>query len=140
MSYHGAGILIYGRHGQDLTVLLARRKHSGVWSIPGGGHHESDTDPWSTAQRETTEEFGCIPSNHQVKFSQTYPFRIIGFQWTTFVVEVPETPPTTLYPDRRARDFSIEFSDAAWFPSHSLPPKTHWLLYPVIWKLRANAW
>ena len=135
-SYHGAGILLCGKHEQEVSILLAQRKRSGVWSVPGGGRHGSDVDPWSTAHRETTEEFGSVPSPHQVKFSLTYPFGIFGFHWTTFVVKVPELPPVATYPNRQARDFVNEFRDAAWFSISALPPKIHWLLYPAILRLR----
>jgi 8-oxo-dGTP pyrophosphatase MutT (NUDIX family) len=138
MNYQGAGILFYAIQEQGVFILLAQRKRSGVWSIPGGGRHHSDADPWSTAHRETTEEFGSMPTPHRVKFSQNYPFGILGFRWTTFVVEVLDQPPIVAYPDRQAADFADEFRDAAWFPICALPPKTHWLLYPLIWKLRMH--
>lgn len=136
MSYHGAGILFCARLEQGISILLAQRKRSGIWSIPGGGRHESDDAPWGTAHRETSEEFGSLPDPHQVKFTLTYPFGILGFQWTTFVVETLNPPPITIYPNRHSRDFANEFRDAAWFRIVALPPKTHWLLYPAIWKLR----
>ena len=139
MNYHGAGILFYKKQQSKLSILLAQRKRSGVWSIPGGGRDGCDSDPWSVANRETAEEFGSVPSRHQVKSSWTYPFGILGFHWTTFVVEALDPPPIESYPDRRARDFVNEFRNVAWFPINALPPKTHWLLYPVIWKLRMLA-
>lgn len=110
-----------------------------VWSVPGGGRHKTDADSWSTARRETSEEFGSLPDSYHVRFPLTYPFGILGFQWTTFVAEVPEIPSIDVYPDRFAPDFKEEFRDAAWFPISALPPKTHWLLYPAIWRLRARA-
>jgi 8-oxo-dGTP pyrophosphatase MutT (NUDIX family) len=135
-TYHGAGILFFVKHEQEVLILLGQRRRSGVWSIPGGGRHESDTDSWVTAQRETTEEFGSVPETHHIKFTLTYPFGIFGFRWSTFVIEVQDCLPISSYPDRQSRDFANEFRDAAWFPISALPPKIHWLLYPAIWRLR----
>jgi 8-oxo-dGTP pyrophosphatase MutT (NUDIX family) len=134
--YQGAGILFFTQSHNETSVLLGQRRRSGVWSIPGGRWHESDSDPWATAYRETVEEFGSVPTGHQERSSLRYPFGLFGFDWTTFLLEVPDPPAIAAYPDRQAQDFHVEFRDAAWFPIHSLPPKTHWLLYPLIWKLR----
>ena len=134
--YRGAGILFFTGQGSDTRILLARRKRSRVWSIPGGARDKTDEGLWATAFRETTEEFGSVPEPRQRRFSLTFPFLVLGFHWKTFVLELPEPPPVSTYPDRNARDFVKEFSDAEWIPIHSLPPKTHWLLYPVLWRLR----
>ena len=136
MSYQGAGILFYARDKQTISLLLAQRKHSGVWSIPGGGTHGADSDPWATALRETTEEFGIVPPDHLRRFNLRFPFGLFGFDWTTFVVELPEIPTVELFPDLNAKDFHNEFRGTEWFPIHALPPKTHWLLYPLIWRFR----
>jgi 8-oxo-dGTP pyrophosphatase MutT (NUDIX family) len=115
------------------SVLLAQR-NAGEWSIPGGRSKASDGDHWATAKRETVEEFGSFPTGSDSMFSFRYPFRAVGFDWTTFVVKLAGVPAG--YPDRHARDFRAEFRDAAWFPASNLPPKSHWLLYPVLRKLR----
>ncbi len=70
MTYHGAGILFFTRQEGIISVLLAQRKRSGVWSIPGGGIHDSDDNPWETAKRETIEEFG---SSHPFPTSEGFP-------------------------------------------------------------------
>ena len=139
MSYQGAGILLFAKQDLKFSILLAQRRRSGIWSIPGGGREGSDSDEWSTAHRETTEEFGKVPEPLQATFSLTYPFGILGFHWTTFVVEVTDPPPIETYPNRQVRDFVNEFRDAAWFPIDALPPKIKCLLYSVIWKLRMLA-
>lgn len=137
MSYHGAGILFF-RQSSDhpVSILLGQRRYSGVWSIPGGGRASKDPDSWATARRETHEEFGFMPETHQQRFTLKYPFGLLGFDWTTFVVELPAHPSNPTFPDRTARDFHAEFRDADWFPIHALPAKTHWLLYPAVWRLQ----
>ena len=133
-SFTGAGVLFVTPAGEgDVNLLLAQRL-SGIWSIPGGGSHRNDGDAWVTARRETTEEFGSFPSGSETLFSMRFPFGIMGFDWTTFVVRLRSVP--DCFPDRQARDFLAEFQDAAWFPVKQLPAKSHWLLMPVLWKLR----
>jgi 8-oxo-dGTP pyrophosphatase MutT (NUDIX family) len=119
-----------------MSILLAQRRYTGVWSIPGGGRSRTDRDPWHNAERETEEEFGCIPVPHLDLFSLTYPFGRLGFDWKTFVIELPSQPDPARFPDRSAPDFAAEFKDAAWFPIHQVPSKTHWLLYPALLRLR----
>lgn len=135
LPYAGAGILFFcdstadsGRH-----LLLGCRKRSGVWSIPGGEAHRGE-QPWETALRETTGEFGEFPSGWERLSSVRFPF--VLFDWTTFVVRLPET--SAAYPDRTAKDFAREFGDAAWFPADSLPRKTRVLLHPVMMRLKAS--
>ena len=133
--YRGAGILFCVKKSADYSILLGQRRGSGVWSIPGGGRHADDEDSWATAARETNEEFGSVPTPYQQRFSVTYPFGILGFHWKTFVIELDDAPDQQCFPNRMARDFSKEFRQAAWFPIRALPKKTHWLLYPAIWRL-----
>jgi len=103
-------------------------------SIPGGGRSALDADPWATATRETREEFGVIPDGAIKRFDVSYPFAPL-FSWRTFAVQLPQKPESGTFPDETARDFRHEFTAAAWHDIRRLPRKTHWLLYPVIWKI-----
>jgi len=132
--YAGAGILFIGDPTGDASphCLLGCRSRSGIWSIPGGEAHRGE-QPWDTAFRETNEEFGELPNGMELICSLRFPLLI--FDWTTFVVRLPEG---SGLPDRTARDFSNEFRDAAWFPITALPLKTHPLIHPVIIRLRTR--
>jgi len=136
--YRGAGIVFVCMEAGVPAILLAQRRRSGVWSIPGGGAERRDGgDFWRTALRETEEEFGRLPGPTPAPwFAQRFPFGWLGFSWTTYVVRLGERPEG--FPNRNARDFTHEFRDAAWFPIDRLPPKCHWLLWPVVWRLRGR--
>ena len=134
MPYRGAGILFVNQGDEGPTVLLACRRNSGVWSIPGGKRDEGDRNDWDTAVRETREEFGLIPEGFDRKPGLIIPFGFLGFHWRTFVVELAEHPAS--FPDHSARDFRQEFREACWFPLSAVPPKTHWLLLPLLIRLR----
>jgi 8-oxo-dGTP pyrophosphatase MutT (NUDIX family) len=134
--YKGAGILFYTRKPSgSIDILLARRKRSGIWSIPGGGADHGEHDRWQTATRETLEEFGNIPPGCLRSFVVTFPFAFAGFSWKTYVVFLAQDFGGT-FPDRQARDFNREFSDARWFPLTELPRKSHLLLWPAVNRLR----
>jgi 8-oxo-dGTP pyrophosphatase MutT (NUDIX family) len=140
--YRGAGILFCARSGPVQRVLLVERRGSGVWSIPGGGMSPADDgDFWKTALRESLEEVGLPfdPSalRESVLASVDYPVGV--FRWTTFVIELEDRAWETAFPDRTARDFDLEFSDAQWFALDELPPKAHWLVRPLVWWLRARS-
>lgn len=146
-SYTGAGILFIAQVDGEVSgdekgdhVLLGCRKRSGVWSIPGGGSSYADTDPWDTALRETIEEFGEIPTPYARVSSMRFPFGVLGFDWTTFVLRLAKIPDPSLFPNSQAKDFRHEFRDAQWFPIQALPPKTHILLRPVIARMRILGW
>lgn len=132
--YNGAGILFIGEPMGDSAqhCLLGCRRRSGVWSIPGGKANRGE-DPWVTAVREATEEFGRLPARAERICSVRFP--LVLFKWTTFVVRLPEVSD---FPDRTARDFAREFSNAAWFPIGALPLKMHPLIHPVIVRLRCS--
>ena len=64
MAKRSAGLLIYRRSGDDLSVLLVHpggpfwaKKDDGAWSIPKGLVGENE-DELTAAQRETEEELG----------------------------------------------------------------------------------
>src|SRR3989344_95627 len=44
--------------GQDLEVLLVRRKDYDIWNLPGGGYVENNETEVDAAMRETREETG----------------------------------------------------------------------------------
>lgn len=136
--YSGAGILFVSaseNEGREDGVLLGCRKGSGVWSIPGGASEKGE-EMWETAARETTEEFGEIPGDGRICFWQRFPFGPFGFDWTTFVFRLEERPLPSVFPNHGAKDFYKKFREAKWFPVGSLPPKTHHLLRPVLWRLK----
>jgi len=149
ITYRGAGILFCIREGQGWKVFLVERRGSGVWSIPGGQMSPADTGVfWLTALRETSEEVGLPCEGHSSKpndsslrerivMSLHYP--LVVFRWTTFVIDLEPVECVTSFPNRRARDFHIEFTDARWFRIDELPPKTHWLIHPLIWWLRLRS-
>lgn len=133
-TYAGAGILFLSSASD---VLLARRK-SGVWSIPGGGAISADQGPWETAWRETAEEFGPVPDRWSREGSMRYPFGLLGFEWTTFVLRLEAPPAIDKFPVRAGTHFHHEFDDASWFSPRRLSGRTHWLLFPLVWRLRAK--
>ena len=133
--YRGAGILFITATAPRRHHLLLARRKSGIWSIPGGGSSRHDSDAAATAWRETHEEFGPPQDHGQVLFTQRYPFALLGFDWTTFVVELPAIPDPSLFPSPHARDFRHEFTEARWFPITRLPKRTHPLLYPILLRL-----
>jgi 8-oxo-dGTP pyrophosphatase MutT (NUDIX family) len=139
--YSGAGILFVsvdkGKLGDGIQVLLGCRKHSGIWSIPGGGR-KTNEDFWETALRETTEEFGEIPAGAIRLCSVAFPFSKIGYDWRTFVVRLDESMGGVNFPDSSARDFRHEFQKADWFPIFRLPERTHPLVYPAIWRYKIH--
>lgn len=125
--YRGAGVLFVTPPATGRRKwLLAQRRRSGVWSIPGGGAHR-DEDFWTTATRETSEEFGHFPTTYSIAFSLRYP--LFWFDWTTFVVEVPNAD--RFVPDRAAPHFH-EFRTAEWFDRDKLPNPLHYLLRPLL--------
>ena len=141
--YRGAGILFLARdHSGKLAMLLGRRR-SGVWSIPGGARNRMDASAVDTAWRETHEEFGPLPANAGLPeqlLTFSYPFSCLGFSWKTIVVMLPTMPDEHEFPSPAARDFHVEFTRADWFLISSLPPRTHLLLYPVIWRLKISGY
>ena len=164
--YRGAGILFLVMEGGNPEILLGKRCQSGIWSIPGGGQHKNETDFWSTANRETKEEFRglCLApdqiqtpctqgktyfypcGNSQMNadgriqyeqlFDFSYPFLL--FDWKTFIVKLSAKPPVEEFPNKLDHGFLEQFSDAKWFPLNQLPPKMHWLLWPIIWRLKLS--
>ena len=137
--YEGSGILFVAggaEHPSDMLVLLASRRRSGIWTIPGGGREPGDADCWATALREVTEEFGPLPRSAAKLGRQRYPFGLLGFEWTTHVVRLSAPTEAGVFPAEGARDFPHEFREAKWFPLKAMPPRTHLLLIPVLWKLR----
>lgn len=135
-NYRGAGILfIRSSEKESDSLLLGCRRKSGVWSIPGGGSHSNET-LLDTALRETTEEFGQIPTDAELVCSLKFPFSVIGFEWETFVYRLQSCRDASHFPDTHARDFAKEFNDVGWFPVNHLPSKTHYLIYPVLMRMR----
>lgn len=136
--YSGAGILFIATTASKQDYLLLARRKSGVWSIPGGGRSSQDRDAASNAWRETREEFGELPCTGHLLFVLRYPFSLIGFDWTTLVIALRSPPDQSLFPSPKARDFFSEFTEARWFCICDLPKRTHFLLYPIIFRLRLH--
>jgi len=164
--YRGAGILFLVNDGNNLKILLSKRRQTCLWSIPGGKQDSRDSDYWDTAVRETCEEFKglCLtpnrstrshctgktrfwPSRHPqnnteglIQYEQifvfSYPFYY--FNWKTYVVKLSEKPSVKEFPDKDAYGFQIEFCDAKWFSIDRMPFLMHPLLLPIIWRLRLS--
>lgn len=67
MPLLSAGILLYRRRGEDLSVLLVhpggpfwRNRDAGAWQVPKGGVLPGE-DPAFAARREFEEELGAAP-------------------------------------------------------------------------------
>ena len=133
--YRGAGILYVNEGKKGADILLARRRRSRIWSIPGGAARRGEADLWQTACRETQEEFGAVPVGRPL-FTLSYPLGFFGFDWRTYGVEVAPRPDGNRFPDQGSPGFRAEFDAAAWFPVSRLPSRTHGLLYPAVWRLR----
>jgi predicted NUDIX family NTP pyrophosphohydrolase len=68
MAKTSAGLLLYRTLGERVQVFLVHlggpfwsKKDLGAWSIPKG-EYTPDEDPFAAAQREFTEETGCVAS------------------------------------------------------------------------------
>lgn len=141
--YKGAGVLLFHKKGDRHQVLLARRKRSGRWSIPGGGmsKRKGDTEFHITAIRELKEEFGTCPEledildNISEKNAISFPVWPF-FSWKTFYLEMETIPDLIIFPDRRSQGFRCEFSDANWFDVDDLPEKLHFLMGITISRLK----
>ena len=72
-----AGILLFGRAGDDLEVLLGHmggpfwaRRDAGAWTIPKGEHDEQET-AWDAARREFVEELGLdVPAGEPLDLGE----------------------------------------------------------------------
>ncbi len=143
--FQGAGILfcVGDVATGTIRVLLSRRK-SGTWSIPGGKREAGDSDALANARRETIEEFGEIPGEPRMMLQANYPLGIpglVGFHWTTFVMQLPRIPDLDKFPRRTGTHFRNEFTEAGWFNidgsgPDALPPRTHALLHLPLFQLR----
>lgn len=166
--YCGAGILFVVMTNKTPEILLGKRRRSCVWTIPGGGRDAGEKGFWSTAARETEEEFCgyCLKSDddqtpstqgktyfypygssqnhtqHRIHYEHLfgflYPFLL--YNWKTFIVKLSAKPPVEEFPNKNACGFRKEFSDAKWFPIDQMPTKTHWLLWPIMWRLKLSRW
>lgn len=57
-SYEGAGMIIYHKDKEGISILLEKRSDNHTWAIPGGGYSAKDRSLLETAVRETREETG----------------------------------------------------------------------------------
>jgi predicted NUDIX family NTP pyrophosphohydrolase len=72
-----AGILLFGRAGDDLEVLLGHmggpfwaRRDAGAWTIPKGEHGEQES-AWDAARREFVEELGLdVPAGEPLDLGE----------------------------------------------------------------------
>ena len=78
MAKTSAGLLMYRTRGGRVQALLVHlggpfwsKKDLGAWSIPKG-EYPPDEDPFAAAQREFTEETGCVASG---KFIRLRPIK-----------------------------------------------------------------
>jgi 8-oxo-dGTP pyrophosphatase MutT (NUDIX family) len=89
-------------HLDRLTVLLTQRtahlaRHAGQISFPGGRVDAGDTDPISTALRETHEEVGLPPERIRVLGELALYTTVTGFAVTPIVGLI--APPLVITPD-----------------------------------------
>ena len=122
-DYEDVGITSEGRWGNagsgilfttgDRILLLHRSPHvlePKMWGIPGGAipqsHDGEFMDAYESAQKETREEIGTMPS-HQCVDEYVYEER--RFQYTTFICKVSEEEADALDPV-----FNWENDDYAW--------------------------
>ena len=108
MPERSAGILMFRRTGGDPDVLLIHpggpfwaKKDLGAWSVPKG-LYEPGEEPWAAAQREFSEETGCVASGEPISLGEFKPgsklltvyavegdFDLANFSSNLFSVEWP---------------------------------------------------
>jgi 8-oxo-dGTP diphosphatase len=111
-------VVILTLRGQDLQVLLIRRKHppfAGYWAVPGG-FVRMDESLESAALRELEEETGV----RDVYIEQLYTFGNLGRDPRTRVITVAyfALVPETALPSLHAGD---DAADARWWSMYDLP-------------------
>lgn len=106
----GSGILFTTG---DRILLLHRSPYveePGTWGIPGGAVPQTSDgsflDAYKSAQRETREETGSLPSHDCV---DEYVYEEEGFRYTTYICEVSEEDADRFHPV-----FNWENDDYAW--------------------------
>ena len=115
-KYYGAGIILYHREGNVISVLLEKRSDNGSWAIPGGGYSTRDGDLKATAVRELREETGIAITSDNVQLVKEYslPF----FRYAVFASECQEKHKAML---------NWESADASWFDIRELPAASNWI-------------
>ena len=115
-EYYGAGIILYHRNHDGISVLLEKRSDNGSWAIPGGGYSKRDGNLKATAIRELREETRITIATENVQLIKEYslPF----FRYAVFSSECKEEYKTML---------NGESTDAFWFDIRKLSADSNWM-------------
>lgn len=93
-EYYGAGMILYHRDKDGISVLLEKRSDNATWAIPGGGFSESDRYTKSgrnlkaTAIRELYEETEIRIGEEDAWLVKTYSFPF--FTYAVYAAEANE--------------------------------------------------
>lgn len=134
-DWSGAGLLLAWKGVSGWEILLAERNEPpflGYWSVPGGGSHFNDTQPWDTAIRELGEElFHGIALQPLLKpyLGEANPYSLAlcqnhltpaGRPWRTFLLPLSKKIPLDAMSINQA-----EVRQARWFTIQGLPGLIH---------------
>ena len=115
-KYYGAGIILYHKDDDRISVFLEKRSDNSSWAIPGGGFSDRDRYLKATAIRELWEETGITIRPNNVHLMKKY--RLPFFTYAVFVSECQEEYSAVVNWESKA---------ASWFDIRELPAASNWM-------------
>lgn len=114
-TYKGAGMILFHKDGDRLSVLLEKRSDNHTWAIPGGGYSPAkDKSLLDTAIRETFEETGI----HVREASLIRTYRLPLFTYAVYASELD----SKVIPKK-----NWESDEIQWFHIKKLPKGINWM-------------